>query len=67
MFFFFWFINICISLFILIIGGVLIMYSFFNVGYWLLVVLVLLVLSMFFWFRDVVFEGIYLGYYILVV
>lgn len=52
-----WPIFTCISLLTLTTSGVLTMHGFSNAGYWLACAFVLLLSSMFFWFRDVISEG----------
>ena len=52
-----WPIYTCISLLTLTTAGVLNMHSFSGAGYWLPAAFILLVASMFFWFRDVISEG----------
>ena len=56
-----WPIFTCISLLTLTTSDVLTMHGFSHAGYWLISALVLLISSMFFWFRDVISEGTYLG------
>ena len=62
-----WPIFSCISLLTLTTSGVLTMHSFSYAGYWLPLAFVLLLSSMFFWFRDVISEGTYLGNHTLAV
>ena len=62
-----WPIFTCISLLNLTTSGVLTMHGFSNAGYWLPCALALVMSSMFFWFRDVVSEGTYLGNHTLAV
>lgn len=52
-----WPIFTCISLLTLTTSGVLTMHGFTNAGFWLSCALVLVMSSMFFWFRDEVSEG----------
>lgn len=52
-----WPIFTCISLLTLTTSGVLTMHGFVNAEYWLPCALACLVLSMSFWFRDVIAEG----------
>lgn len=52
-----WPIFTCVSLLTLTTAGVLTMHGFSNSGYWLFSALILLISSMFFWFRDVISEG----------
>jgi len=62
-----WPIFTCISLLTLTTSGVLTMHGFSSAEYWLAFAFVLLVSSMFFWFRDVISEGTYLGNHTLAV
>ena len=62
-----WPIFCCISLLTLTTLGVLTMHNFQHAGYWLISAFILLVSSMFFWFRDVISEGTYLGNHTLAV
>jgi len=62
-----WPLFTCISLLTLTLSGVLTMHGFSNAGFWLACALVLVMSSMFFWFRDVVSEGTYLGNHTLAV
>ena len=62
-----WPIFTCVSLLTLTTSGVSTMHGFSNAGYWLPCALVLLISSMFFWFRDVISEGTYLGNHTLAV
>jgi len=62
-----WPIFTCISLLTLTTSGVLTMHGFSNAGFWLACALILVMSSMFFWFRDVVSEGTYLGNHTLAV
>lgn len=62
-----WPIFTCISLLNLTTSGVLTMHAFQNAGYWLLFALILVISSMFFWFRDVISEGTYIGNHTLAV
>jgi len=62
-----WPLFTCISLLTLTLSGVLTMHGFSNAGFWLACAFVLVVSSMFFWFRDVVSEGTYLGNHTLAV
>lgn len=62
-----WPIFTCISLLTLTTSGVSTMHLFSQAGYWLLSAFILLLSSMFFWFRDVVSEGTYLGNHTLAV
>lgn len=62
-----WPIFTCISLLNLTTAGVSTMHGFSNSGYWLFFALVLLISSMFLWFRDVISEGTYLGNHTLAV
>ena len=62
-----WPILTCVSLFTLTTSTVLTMQSFAQAGVWLASALVLLVLSMFLWFRDVISEATYLGNHTLAV
>ena len=62
-----WPIFTCVSLLTLTTSGVLTMHNFDHAGYWLFSAFVLLVSSMFFWFRDVISEGTYLGNHTLAV
>ena len=56
-----------LSLFSLPCCGVLTMHNFYFASNWLFAAFVLLISSMFFWFRDVVSEGTYLGNHTLAV
>jgi len=62
-----WPIFTCISLLTLTTTGVSTMHSFSYAGYWLPSAFMLVVLSMFLWFRDVISEGTYLGNHTLAV
>ena len=62
-----WPIFTCISLYTLTTSGVQTMHGFAYAINWLPIALILLVSSMFFWFRDVVSEGTYLGNHTLAV
>lgn len=62
-----WPIFTCTSLFALTNSTVLTMHSFPHAGNLLASALMLVVLSMFFWFRDVISEGTYLGNHTLAV
>jgi len=62
-----WPIFTCISLLTLTTSGVLTMHGFSNAGYWLPLALALVMSSMFFWFRDVISEGTFLGNHTLAV
>jgi len=62
-----WPIFTCFSLLTVTTTGVLTMHGFSNAGYWLICALLCLVLSMSFWFRDVIAEGTYLGNHTLAV
>ena len=62
-----WPIFTCISLLTLTTSGVLTMHGFSSAGNWLFCAFALLVSSMFFWFRDVISEGTYLGNHTLAV
>lgn len=62
-----WPIFTCISLLTLTTTGVLTMHGFSNAEYWLFSALGCLILSMSFWFRDVIAEGTYLGNHTLAV
>lgn len=62
-----WPIFTCISLLSLTTSGVLTMHGFVNAEYWLPCALACLVLSMSFWWRDVIAEGTYLGNHTLAV
>jgi len=62
-----WPLFTCISLLTLTLSGVLTMHGFSNAGFWLSCALILVMSSMFFWFRDVVSEGTYLGNHTLAV
>ena len=62
-----WPLFTCISLLTLTLSGVLTMHGFSNAGFWLACALILVMSSMFFWFRDVVSEGTYLGNHTLAV
>ena len=52
-----WPILTCVSLLDLTTSGVLSMHGFTYAAYWLPLALILLISSMFFWFRDVISEG----------
>ena len=62
-----WPIYTCISLLTLTTSGVSTMHSFSYAGYSLLFGFILVVSSMFLWFRDVISEGTYLGNHTLAV
>lgn len=62
-----WPIFTCISLLTLTTSGVLTMHGFSSAGSWLPAAFTLLISSMFFWFRDVISEGTYLGNHTLAV
>jgi len=62
-----WPIYTCISLFNLTTSGVLAMHNFQYADYNLYISFFILVLSMSFWFRDVISEGTYLGNHTLAV
>ena len=62
-----WPIFTCISLLNLTTSGVLTIHGFDYAGYWLFNALVLVMSSMFFWFRDVISEGTYIGNHTLAV
>ena len=62
-----WPLFTCISLLNLTTSGVLTMHGFSNAGYWLPCALALVMSSMFFWFRDVISEGTFLGNHTLAV
>jgi cytochrome c oxidase subunit 3 len=62
-----WPILTCISLFTLTTSGVLTMHSFNGAGYFLGLAFVSLILSMSYWWRDVISEGTYLGNHTLAV
>ena len=62
-----WPIFTCISLLNLTTSGVLTMHGFDYAGYWLFNALILVISSMFFWFRDVISEGTYIGNHTLAV
>ena len=62
-----WPIYTCISLLALTTSGVLTMHSFDKGEYLLVLALTSLILSMSFWFRDVISEGTYLGNHTLAV
>ena len=62
-----WPIFTSLSLLTLTTTGVSTMHGFSNAGYLLPCALVLLISSMFFWFRDVISEGTYLGNHTLAV
>jgi len=56
-----WPIYTSLSLLTLTTSGVLTMHGFSNAGYNLLIAFIVLIVSMFLWFRDVISEGTYLG------
>jgi cytochrome c oxidase subunit 3 len=62
-----WPIFTCISLLTLTTSGVLAMHAFDNAVYFLYIALFTLILSMSFWFRDIISEGTYLGNHTLAV
>jgi len=62
-----WPIFTCISLLTLTTSGVSTMHGFSYAGYLLPCAFVLLLSSMFFWFRDIISEGTYLGNHTLAV
>ena len=62
-----WPILTCVSLFTLTTSGVLSMHNFFNAGYLLIFPFILVIASMFLWFRDVISEGTYIGNHTLAV
>jgi len=62
-----WPIFTCISLLTLTTSGVLSMHAFDNAVYFLYFALFTLILSMSFWFRDIISEGTYLGHHTLAV
>lgn len=62
-----WPILTSLSLFTLPCCGVLTMHNFPYASLWLLAAFILLLSSMFFWFRDVISEGTYLGNHTLAV
>ena len=62
-----WPIFTCISLLTLTLSGVLTMHGFSNADKWLPLALILVLSSMFLWFRDVISEGTYLGNHTLAV
>ncbi len=62
-----WPLFTCISLLTLTTSGVLTMHGFVNAEDWLASAFILLISSMFFWFRDVISEGTYLGNHTLAV
>jgi len=62
-----WPILTCLSLLTLTTSGVLTMHSFSNSGIWLFLAFILVPSTMFFWFRDVISEGTYLGNHTLAV
>lgn len=62
-----WPIYTCISLLTLTTTGVLSMHNFSNATFFLAVAFVTLILSMSFWWRDVISEGTYLGNHTLAV
>jgi len=62
-----WPIFTCVSLLTLTCNGVLTMHKFNNVSLFLVLAFVSLILSMSFWWRDVISEGTYLGNHTLAV
>lgn len=62
-----WPINTCIALLTLTTSGVLTMHGFSNANIFLMLAFVSLILSMSFWWRDVISEGTYLGNHTLAV
>ena len=62
-----WPIFTCISLYTLTTTGVLAMHNFELAGQWLPSPFILVISSMFFWFRDVISEGTYIGNHTLAV
>jgi len=62
-----WPLFTCISLLDLTTATVLNMHTFENVGYLLFFAILLLISNMFFWFRDVISEGTYIGNHTLAV
>lgn len=62
-----WPLYTCVSLFALTTSGVSAMHGFSNAGYVWLAAFLSLVLSMSFWFRDIIAEGTYIGNHTLAV
>lgn len=62
-----WPLYTSISLFTLTTSGVLSFHGFYNAEYFLTLALLTLVLSMSFWFRDIISEGTYIGNHTLAV
>jgi len=62
-----WPIFTCIALLTLTTSGVLTMHNFSNSGYFLILAFIAVILSMSFWWRDVISEGTYLGNHTLAV
>ena len=62
-----WPLLTCLSLYALTTSFALTMHSFEHAGIWVLCALISLISSMFFWFRDVISEGTYLGNHTLAV
>jgi len=62
-----WPILICLSLLTLTTSGVLTIHGFSHADNWLPLAFILVVSTMFFWFRDVISEGTYLGNHTLAV
>jgi len=62
-----WPVNTSLSLLTLTTTGVLTMHGFSNASYFLFIALLTVILSMSFWWRDVISEGTYLGNHTLAV
>jgi len=62
-----WPLTISMNLLALTTSGVLYMHKFASSGYWVLAALILVMSTMFFWFRDVISEGTYIGNHTLAV
>lgn len=62
-----WPLLTCISLLTLTTSAVSGMHGFENAGYWVPLALILVISSMFLWFRDVISEGTYIGNHTLAV
>ena len=62
-----WPLLISMNLLTLTTSAVLCMHKFSNSGDWVIIALILVISTMFFWFRDVISEGTYLGNHTLAV
>lgn len=62
-----WPLTISFNLLALTTSGVLYMHKFANSGYWVFSALILVMATMFFWFRDVISEGTFIGNHTLAV